>query len=46
MDKNNYQPPQLWLLGMPVPQVFCTSGDIEALGESNYSGVDSWEEVL
>ena len=46
MDKNYYQSPQLLLIGMPVPQVFCASGDLEALGESLYEGSESWEEDL
>lgn len=46
MVKKDYQSPQLWLLGMPAPQVFCASGDLEALGESLYEGSESWEEDL
>ena len=46
MKKKVYESPLLAVIGILVPQVFCASGELEDLNETEYSGGDGWTEII
>ena len=46
MKKKNYESPQVGPDYLFQPAVLCSSADIETLHENEYTGGNSWEEIL